>query len=322
MDALSEVLRTIRLTGAVFLRAEFSAPWCISTQLEPDACKPMLNGSEAVILYHFVREGRFKLKPQGQRPVEVGAGHAVLLSRNDRHLMGSSLELAPVNSLSLVEQSPDGLLQITHGGGGAITRVLCGFLGCEQGIANTLATVLPSALTVDLGEGPDSDWMRNTLEFVAERGQGSARPGFETAQSKLSELLFVEVLRRYIEGMPEDARGWLAALRDPAVGRALALLHGQVAEDWTVEKLGRACGLSRSVLAERFQRLVGEPPMQYLAAWRMRLAAQRLADGATPLLGVAEEIGYKSEAAFIRAFRQQYGTPPAAWRRARKAAGA
>jgi AraC-like DNA-binding protein len=322
MDALSDVLRTIRLTGAVFLRAEFSAPWCISTQLEPDVCKPMLNGSEAVILYHYVREGRFKLKPQGQRPVEIEAGHAVLLSRNDRHLMGSSLEFAPVNSLSLVEQSPDGLLQISHGGGGTITRILCGYLGCEQGIANTLASVLPSALTVDLREGPDSDWMRSTLEFVADRGQGSARPGFETAQAKLSELMFVEVLRRYIEGMPEDERGWLAALRDPAVGRALAFLHGRVAEDWTVEKLGRACGMSRSVLAERFQRLVGEPPMQYLAAWRMRLAAQRLADGAMPLLGVAEEVGYKSEAAFIRAFRQQYGTPPAAWRRARKAAGA
>ena len=318
MDALSDVLRVIRLTGGVFLHAEFTAPWCISSRLDRSVSGKLLNNSEQVILYHYVREGGFRVKLKGGSPVEVPVGHAVLFPNNDVHFMGSTLELAPVAFASLLMVGPKGGLgRVSHGGGGATTRTICGFLGCESQIANPLAAALPKLLTVNLRDGAAAQWMRSTLEFVADQ-EVLAQPGAESVMAKVSEVLFVEAVRRYIERLPVEETGWLAGLRDPIVGRALALLHGDVARAWTVEELGREVGTSRSTIAERFALLVGESPMQYLTGWRMRLAARQLRTSGAPLVRIAEEVGYGSEAAFIRAFRRQFGVPPGNWRRGLK----
>jgi AraC family transcriptional regulator, alkane utilization regulator len=319
MDALSDVLRVIRLTGGIFLHAEFTAPWCISSQLDRSVSGQLLNNSEQIILYHYVREGGLRVQLKGESPVEVPAGHAVLFPNNDVHFMGSALELAPVAFSSLLVVGPKGGLgRVSHGGGGATTRTICGFLGCESQIANPLASALPRVLTVNLREGAAAQWVRNTLEFAADQ-EAIAQPGADGVMAKVSEVLFLEAVRRYIERLPVKETGWLAGLRDPIVGRALALLHGDVARAWTVEELGREVGASRSTIAERFAKMVGEGPMQYLTGWRMHLAAQRLRTSGAPLTAVAAEVGYESEAAFIRAFRRQFGSPPGNWRRALKA---
>ncbi len=315
MDALSDVLRVIRLTGGVFLHAEFTAPWCITSRIDKLARRLLLENSEQIILYHYVREGSLRVKLTGGAPIELTAGHAVLFPDNDVHVMGSALELAPVTASNLLMQSPKGgLARVSHGGGGATTRIVCGFLGCESKIANPLAATLPKLLTLDLREGPAGQWMRNTLEFAADQ-EAIAQPGADGVMAKVSEVLFLEAVRRYIETLPDEQTGWLAGLRDPIIGRALGLLHGDVARAWTVEELGREVGASRSTIAERFTALVGESPMQYLTGWRMRLAAEQLRATGAPLARIAGQVGYESEAAFIRAFRRQFGVPPGSWRR-------
>jgi transcriptional regulator GlxA family with amidase domain len=169
-------------------------------------------------------------------------------------------------------------------------------------------------LRFDTRQGSAAAWMKSSLEFAADE-IAARRAGSETVLAKLSELLFVETLRRYVEGLPEDQTGWLAGLKDPFVSRALSLLHGCVAKEWTVDDLGREVGLSRSALADRFARLIGEPPMRYLARWRIQVAAHQLRTSDMSLARIAEHVGYESEAAFSRAFKRNFGVPPAAWRR-------
>jgi AraC-like DNA-binding protein len=315
MDALSDVLRVVRLNGGVFLHAEFTEPWCIVSQVAPEDCGSLLRGAEHIVLYHYIVEGRFGAQVTNGKPVEVGAGEVVIFPHNHRHLLGSDLGLEPVPSREIVRVAPEsGLWVIRHGGGGRRTRVVCGFLGCDRLEGNPLAAALPPLLTFDTREGTAAGWMRSSLEFAASE-IAQRRAGSETVLAKLSELLFVEAVRRYVEGIPGEQTGWLAGLKDPFVSRALALLHGRVAQQWTVDELGRQVGLSRSALADRFTRLIGEPPMRYLARWRLQVAATRLRNSDEPLVRIAEEVGYESEAAFNRAFKRTFGAPPAAWRR-------
>jgi AraC-like DNA-binding protein len=315
MDALSDVLRIVRLKGGVFLHAEFTAPWCIVSELTPEDCGALLQDAEHLVLYHYVVEGRLQAQVLNGSPVEVGAGEVVILPHNHTHLLGSHLDLPPVPSKQVVRASPGGgLWTIRHGGGGEHTRVVCGFLGCDRLDGNPLAAALPPLLRFDISEGNAAAWMKSSLEFAADE-IAARRVGSETVLAKISELLFVEALRRYVEGLPEEQTGWLAGLKDPYVARALSLLHGRIAQDWTVDDLGRKVGLSRSALADRFTRLIGEPPMRYLARWRIQVAAHQLRNSDAPLARIAEQVGYESEAAFNRAFKRSFGVPPAAWRR-------
>jgi transcriptional regulator GlxA family with amidase domain len=187
-------------------------------------------------------------------------------------------------------------------------------LGSERFDGNPLADALPPVLRFDTRQDGAGAWMKSSLEFAADE-IAAHRAGSETVLAKLSELLFVEALRRYVEGLPEEQTGWLAGLKDPFVSRALSLLHGRVAKEWTVDDLGREVGLSRSALADRFTRLIGEPPMRYLARWRIQVAAHQLRNSDTSLARIAEQVGYESEAAFNRAFKRSFGVPPATWRR-------
>jgi AraC-like DNA-binding protein len=321
MDALSDVLRVVRLKGGVFLHADFTAPWCILSQIGPRDCGSLLEGAEHLVLYHYVIEGRLTARiPKGE-PVEVESGEVVIFPHNDAHLLGSHLDLAPVPASEVVRPSPDGgLWMIRHGGGGEHTRVVCGFLGCDRLEGSLLVDALPPVLRFDTRRGSASAWVKSSLEFAAHE-VAARRAGSGTVLAKLSELLFVEALRYYVESLPQEQTGWLAGLKDPFVSRALGLLHKSVAREWTVDDLGREVGLSRSALADRFTRLIGEPPMRYLARWRIQVAAHELRNSDTPLARIAEQVGYDSEAAFNRAFKRSLGVPPAAWRRSAEQGG-
>ena len=317
MDALSDVLRVAHLTGGVFLHADFFAPWCMAARVAPEHCAPALGPASHLILYHYVVEGDFHIRVEGQggEDLIIGAGEVVLLPRNDPHLMGSDLSLPPVAGSDIIQPPKDGeLLSIHHGGGGGRTRMICGFLGCASAEGNPVISTLPPLLKLNVEQGGAAEWIRSTFQYAAEE-VSAGRPGSETVLAKLSELLFVEAVRRYAEALPDGQTGWLAGLREPYVARALALLHRDIARRWTVDDLGREVGLSRSALADRFIRLIGVPPMHYLANWRMQVATQKLRNTSASLAQIAEIIGYDSEAAFSRAFKKAFGAAPATWRR-------
>jgi AraC-like DNA-binding protein len=314
MDALSDVLRIVRFKGGVFLHAQFTEPWCMLSQVAPCEFGALLGDAEHVVLYHYVAEGRMSARVPGGEPVSIEAGEVVIFPRNDAHLLGSHLDRRPVSHREIVHVPPEGgLWNIDHGGGGERTRIVCGFLGCDKLEGNPLTSALPPVLRFDTRQGTSAAWMRSTLEFAADE-IAARRAGSETVLAKLSELLFVEALRRYVESLPDGQTGWLAGMKDPFVSRALSLLHSRVTRDWTVDDLGREVGLSRSALADRFTRLIGEPPIRYLARWRLQVAAHQLRSSDTPLARIAEQVGYESESAFNRAFKRNFGMPPATWR--------
>jgi AraC-like DNA-binding protein len=317
MDALSDVLRVAHLTGGVFLHAEFSAPWCIATRVAPEHCAPVLGPASHLLPYHYVVEGELHIRVDGENveSVTIGAGEVVLLPRNDLHLMGSDLSLPPVAGSDIIQPPKDGgLFSIHHGGGGGRTRMICGFLGCAGAEGNPVISTLPPLLRLNVEQGGAAEWIRSTFQYAAEE-MSAGRPGSETVLAKLSELLFVEAVRRHAEALPDGQTGWLAGLREPYVARALALLHRDITRRWTVDDLGREVGLSRSALADRFIRLIGVPPMHYLASWRMQVATEKLRNTSASLAQVAEMVGYDSEAAFSRAFKKAFGAAPATWRR-------
>jgi AraC-like DNA-binding protein len=317
MDALSDVLRTAHLTGGVFLHAEFFAPWCITSKLAPEDCAPFLASTPHLILYHYVVEGELliRIEADDAETFTLHPGEVILLPRNDRHLLGSDLSLSPVESHGLIHPPDgDGLFVIRYGGNGQRTRLVCGFLGCDSAEGNPVIATLPAALRLDVEEGGAAEWIRSTFQFAADE-VAAGRPGSETVLAKLSELLFVEAVRRYAESLPEGETGWLAGLRDPYVSRTLALFHRDTTRAWTMEELSRTVGLSRSALADRFTRLIGMAPMHYLANWRMQVARQQLRATAASLAQVAQAVGYESEAAFSRAFKKCFGVAPATWRR-------
>lgn len=320
MDALSEVLRVLRLETGVFLRAEFTAPWCVDSAPGRDDVRGILPAAEHVAIYHLLVEGECEARLSTGGDVEhLRAGDLLLFPQGDSHLMGSHLELHPVAAGQLVQPMPDGQLpRVRFGGGGASTRFYCGYLACNARLCRPLLGSLPRILRIPVGDGPASGWLLSTLELGAAES-GAGRPGAATLVARLSELLFVEAIRRYVDSLPEGGGGWLGGLRDPQVGRALALLHGQPEHRWTVDELASAVALSRSALGERFARYLGEPPMQYLTRWRLALAAESLRTTREPLIRIAERCGYESEAAFNRAFKREFGVPPGTWRRQRGA---
>jgi AraC-like DNA-binding protein len=319
MDALSEVLKVLKLTSGLFLEAEFTAPWCIDSAPGREDVRHILPDAEHVSIYHLVTEGRCRAALPDGAPVELAAGDLIMFPHGDGHLLGSDLQLAPVGAELLVEPSAEGgLARIRHGGGGERTRFVCGFLACDKRLCRPLLGALPRLLRVELGDGPAAAWITATLRHGASETH-APRPGSEALLGRLSELLFVEAIRHYTASLPPGQLGWLAGLRDPHVGRALALLHAEPARDWEVEALAKQAGLSRSALNERFNALIGEPPMQYLTGWRLALASQALASTNDAVARVAERVGYDSEAAFNRAFKREFGIPPAAWRRSVRA---
>ncbi len=314
MDALSDLLRVVRLSGGIFLDAELSAPWCIAAQVGPEDCRIAMVEPAHLIAFHFVVGGQALLQIAGEPTVPVHGGMIVLLPHNDAHTLCSESGLQPLTAEELVRADPGGgLARIVFGGGGEVTHIVCGFIGTDVR-HHPLIDALPRTLVLDLNGKPACEWIQSSFRYAA--GEHAAiRPGSAIMLARLSELLFVETIRFYLDTLPEDRRGWLAGLRDPVIGRAVALLHNELGRAWTAEQLAQEVFMSRSAFAERFTALMGIPPMKYLAIWRMQVAAQRLRESHRSVAQIAAEVGYESEVAFTRAFKRAFAVPPAHWRK-------
>jgi AraC-like DNA-binding protein len=315
-DVLSDVLRAVRLTGAVFFDFELSAPWVAEAPPASDIASRVMPGAQHVIEYHLIARGHCWGHALSDEPRRLHEGDLIVFPQGDPHVLSSAPGMRGAPDVTMYARAASTLPFVYEFGGGGDdrTRVVCGFLGCDKHPYNPLLTVLPRTIHL-AGRGPAaaSGWL-STLINIAVGESGAKRPGGENILARLSELLFVEVVRQYLEQLPAEQRGWLSGLRDPVVGAALAAMHAQPAEAWTVETLAREAGVSRSVFAERFTEMVGQPPMQYLALWRAQLASRLLADGGS-IAAVAAAVGYDSEAAFSRAFKKLVGRSPGAWRR-------
>lgn len=314
-DVLSDVLRAVRLTGAVYYDFELTSPWVAEAPPSRDIAGKVMPGSQRVIEYHVIARGACWGHAVSEQPIRLNEGDLIVFPQGDAHVLSSApgMRAEPDMSAFARPTTPLPIMYELGGGGPERARVVCGFLGCDERPYNPLLAALPRVIHLaasNVGGG----WL-GTLLNIAVKESGSARAGGENVLARLSELMFVEAIRRYLETLPAAHTGWLAGLRDPVVGQALAALHGDPKQPWTVERLARLVGLSRSVFAERFMEMVGEPPMQYLALWRMQLASRLLMEGGR-VAEVAAAVGYESEAAFSRAFKKLVGESPATWRRA------
>jgi len=315
-DVLSDVLRSVRLTGAVYFDFDLSSPWVAEAPPSREIAASVMPGAQRVIEYHLIARGSCWGHAIGEPPIRLQAGDLIVFPQGDAHVMCSEQGLRAEPDMSLFVRRTTLPMVYERGGGGPDrTRVICCFLGCDERPFNPLLTALPRTMHLS-GAGNDAadGWLAVLLN-IAVRESATARAGRDNVLARMAELMFVEAVRRYVETLPAAQTGWLAGLRDPVVGRALAALHGSPAPAWTVESLARTVGVSRSVLADRFAEMVGQPPMQYLALWRMQLASRLLLEGAAAA-EVAAMVGYESDAAFSRAFKKLVGEAPATWRRA------
>ncbi len=313
LDLLSDVLRRVHLSSAFFMRGEFSAPWGFDSTDEATLAQVLVPGARRLVLLHLAVEGSFHITlPDGQSAL-VHPGDAVMLPYCDRHSMLFPQDARRVPIVELLPAPPWSELPVVCrcGGGGAATRVLCGYLDCEDLLFNSVLRALPRLIHLRAKPGPAAEWREASLRYVLEHGQD------KSPLQRLPELVLVDCLRQYAEALPEGETGWLAALRDPLLAKALVLLHAQPEHAWTVEGLARRAAASRSVLAERFAKKLGMTPMRYLAQWRLQLAADLLRTTSMSVAALAARVGYEAEAAFSRAFKRHLGTSPAAWRERR-----
>ena len=269
MDALSDLLRVLRFSGGLFLETKFRAPWCVRAQISREDCGPSVKSEGDLAAFHYILEGRVHVRLGKEPPCSAGPGELILLARNDPHLLGSDLTLPPLEGKQMIRRASEhDLARIDFGAGRQVRhRFVCGFLATATR-KHPLLVALPPVLVADLRGRPCAEWAESSFRYVA-REHAAPRPGSQETIARLSELLFVEVVRGYIEKLPARATGWLAALRDPPLARALAALHARPAHPWTAEALAKEAYLSRSAFAERFGSILGMPPISYLTQWRM-----------------------------------------------------
>jgi AraC-like DNA-binding protein len=319
MDAFSEVLSGIKLTGAVFFSAEFSSPWGFSTSEPKVMAAKVAPGAEHLVLYHLVIEGGAVIELADGKSIALQAGDVIVFPHGDAHHMSSAKGLQrpfPNYGISAKIQARD-LRPLQAGGGGEISRFVCGYLTCDPHLCQPILSGLPAAFKVNIRSDSSGHWLESSILHLVDEA-ASGRVGSEAMLAKLSETLFVDTLRRYVSTLPERQVGWLAGARDPVVGKSLALLHSRVAYPWTIADLADEVGISRSALVERFTRYLAEPPMTYLTRWRLQLAVKSLERTSRGVADIAANVGYESEAAFSRAFKREFGQPPGRYRTHRK----
>jgi AraC-like DNA-binding protein len=318
MDALSQTLSVVRLVGAIFINAKFTAPWCYQSP-SAGAAAPLLEpGAERVVIFHLITEGECHVEIGDQPPVHLTAGDVVVFPQGHAHRMCSQPGVPPAKGARLDEVLARRPRQLIYGGGGPATRLVCGYLACDRRLAEMLLAGLPVLLRVNVRGSSAGMWLEASVRYALAEAR-SPRPGGAGVLAKLAEVLFIEVLRLYVNQQSEGRIGWLAAVGDRIVGAALNQLHARPSHAWTLDELAKEAHTSRSVLAERFQYLVGSSPMQYLTQWRMLLAANLLTRSNAPMARIAEDVGYQTDTAFSRAFRREFGSPPATWRRSQSA---
>ncbi|HWA93114.1 MAG TPA: AraC family transcriptional regulator [Terracidiphilus sp.] len=322
MDVLSDVLSSVRLQGALFFNAEFSAPWCLSSSGAAGIAPYLPSKNAHLIMFHFLTEGRAYASLPGGERLHLEAGDIVILPHGEPHLIGNGYPQKPVDSFrTFAKNLSDGLKAVRYGGGGEVTRFVCGYMACDSQLCEVLMMGLPRIFKVSVATDESGHWIENSIRFSVGESTGPAA-GSSLVVGKLSEVLFVETLRRYIATIPPNQTGWLAGLRDPMLARALAELHRQPAKDWTVASLAKMVGLSRTRLVERFRHYLKTSPIAYLTSWRMKLSAEALRSTQKTVAEVAYEAGYLSEAAFNRAFKRAFNAPPAQFRQLCKASTA
>ena len=333
MDVLSDVLRAVRLCGSVFFTAEFSSPWALESPNPELLATIVLPEAEHVSFFHILTEGECIVECARGAPVALESADVVVFPQGHAHTMRSAADAAPTRLDHVLSRpAPDAVPQVSLGGGGRRARFICGYLNCAQRLAPLFDALPPMLIVrraadyarvepVDVVDRaaasvpqPSSTWLGTTLKFMINEATGG-RPGNGAMLGRLTEIMFVEIVREYMHQLSPRERGWLAALKDPQIGQVLRLLHEDPMQPWTVDRLARKAAMSRSALAQRFVTLTGESPMKYLLCWRMHLAKQMLRDRTDNIQAVAERIGYDSEPAFNRAFKKATGYPPAAWRR-------
>src|SRR5215468_3319080 len=320
MDVLSEVLRAVKLEGAIFFNGEFSAPWCFRSSATPEVRKTLAPAGGHLIIFHYLTEGSaFAGLAEGPRE-KLTAGDIVIFPHSDVHFLGNGLPEKPVDSFQLfAKHIARGLKVARYGGGGETTKFVCGYLAVDPRLSEIFLAGLPRMFKVHVPEEPSGQWLADSIRLsVGEMNDSGA--GSNLVIARLSELLFIETLRRYIRTLPPEQIGWLAGARDSVIGQALALLHKDPAEPWTVASLARRVGTSRTRLADRFAHFLKESPMAYLTKWRLKLGAEILQSTEKSISEIAAAVGYGSEAAFNRAFKREFSTPPAQFRRKRKSA--
>ncbi|HEY3825163.1 MAG TPA: AraC family transcriptional regulator [Bryobacteraceae bacterium] len=323
MDAFSEVLSSVKLNGAVFFSAEFSAPWGFSTPPPGAIADELAPGAAHLVLYHFVIHGGAIVQLIDGPSVELNAGDVVIFPHGHQHHMTSGRGTAapfPNYGISAKVRSRD-LSPLHAGGGGDTSRFVCGYMTCDPYLCRPILDGLPPVFKVNIRTDRSGQWLESSILHLVEEA-ASGRVGSDAMLAKLSEALFVDTLRRYVAGLPEQQMGWLAGTRDPIVGKSLGLLHSRIAHRWTIADLAGEVGISRSALVERFTRYLSEPPMTYLTRWRLELAARSLEKTSRGVAEIAADVGYESEAAFNRAFKRAFGQPPGRYRSDRKSSPA
>jgi AraC-like DNA-binding protein len=314
MDVISEVLGAVKLKGAFYFNGEFSAPWGVRTP-PSSVLAPYLGCDDGhVIIFHLLTHGHGVAGLEDSALLSLAAGDIVVFPHGDAHIVASGAAANAVDYEGELHRIMEQGLRVARtGGGGEVTKFVCGYLSCDKELSRILLAGLPGVFKVNVREEGTGLWLENSIRFsVAETG--ALPSGGEAVLARLAEALFIETLRRYIAALPPGQTGWLAGARDPEVGKALALLHRDFAKAWTIATLAHEVGLSRSVLAERFRHFLNEPPMTYLQRWRLQLGARLLQTTNRSVADVGAEVGYESEPAFNRAFRREYGTPPARFR--------
>jgi AraC-like DNA-binding protein len=331
-DTLSDVLRSVRLRSAVFYFVSCDGKWAAEAPASREIAGAVMPGVDHVIEYHVVTTGECWAAIVGESPRKLRRGDVIMLPHGDAHVMSSAPGMRADPHVGWYYEMDPGrrpFRVVYHGGakprvdldaGGvasstecaAATTLVCGFIGCDMRPFNPLIATLPRLLHLPAADG--GAWSEQVVRLAAAESSRK-RPGSEALLERMGEMMFVDAVRRHVDAMPEQSRGWLAGLRDRFVGRGLALLHEKPGAPWTIDELSKQVGLSRSAFHDRFIDLVGHTPMQYLTSWRMQLASRLLRDTQSSVASIALEVGYDSEAAFARAFKRLVGTPPAKWRR-------
>lgn len=298
-DPLGEVLHLLKLTGTFYCQSRFSAPWGIA-----------IPGFPEVMSFAVVIGGRCWLTVGEDPPFQIEKGELVLMTNSAPLSFRSALDVPLLTLEQLPVRKVTELYEtVEFGGGGAETSIMYGLVRIDHAASGMLMALLPDVLKIDPWEEEAGSWLQGTLQFIAREAR-ELRPGGETVITRLADVVVIEAIRRWLNSSPDADRGWLKAARDPQIGRAIVAIHRAPAEDWSVKTLAEVAGMSRSAFSARFTSLVGTPAMQYLAAWRMHLARQRLLDTRQPIAAIAADLGYQSEPAFNRAFKRVFDLPP------------
>jgi AraC-like DNA-binding protein len=315
MDAISQILSGVKLNGAVYFTAEFTAPWGISAPASKAMTATLAPGAEHLVIYHLMIEGDARVELESGATLDLETGDIVIFPHADAHHISSGKGATrpfPDYGINAKIKARD-LSPLQAGGGGKVSRLVCGYMSCDPYVCRPIFTGLPAVFKVNIRSDSSGQWLENSILHLVEEA-ASGRVGSEAMLAKLSEALFVDTLRRYVASLPEQQVGWLAGSRDPVVGKSLSLLHSRIAHPWTIADLADEVGISRSALVERFTRYLSEPPMAYLTRWRLESAARSLEQTSRGVAEIAADVGYESEAAFNRAFKRKFGRPPGRYR--------